>query len=516
MKSFNKILLSIAAVFLFSSGAFSESVWVNDLQSLFLSNSAVIYEINIRTFNSRDNNKNGIIEENLGETRGTFLNAIDKLDELKLYGVNTIQIMPVTPVGKIKALGTAGSLYSPSSFNEINPQLKSTNSKLTIEDEMKMFIRECHKRKIRVIVDLPCCGSFDLYLKHPELFVKDRAQNPVIPADWTDVRLLNAGTESQINMDVYNLYIEFVDMMINLDVDGIRANMASMKPSAFWKKLIDETRARNPQFLFLAEASPLFKNPAPDYLTLTPYNKLLEAGFDGYYGSYSNIKNWKNANDLISSVQTDINLAKKYSGKKSVIGSFATHDQLSPILDNGVQFSKMIIWLNTTLPLNSFYTDGFSTGDTYIFPWMNKKAVKSYTDDDYYFTHRGQMDIFNFSRSLGGNHYELLQDFVVANKFKSSLKSVLANGAFVPLRTTVSSVFAYARSFNENSIIVIGNLDFKKTQKVTVNVPKLNSDILSVPIKTSLNIPKIYRNRICTDLAPGEVQVMLFNSLSLK
>lgn len=511
MRELRNIVLMLFVFLFFAPKGFCITAWTNDLRSLFQSNNAIIYAINIRTFNAKDTNKNGIIEEELGEERGTFLNAIDRLDELAAYGVNTVQLLPVTPVGKVKALGTAGSLFAASSFNELNPQLKSPDRTLSLNDEMKKFVEACHKHNIRVIVDLPACGSYDLSLIRPELFKKDKNQNPVVPADWTDVRLLDAGTDAQINMDVYNLYAEFTDLMISLDVDGIRADIATIKPNSFWKKLITETRARNPQFLFLAEASPLWKKAPSEYAVFTPYDKLLDAGFDGYYGRYSELKNWKTSKDLISEIKFNIELAKKYSKSKSVIGNFATHDQISPILVNGPQFSKMIIWLNATLPINSYFVDGFPTGDDYIYPWANKKASKTFTDDDYYFAHRGQLDIFNFSRKPEGKCFDVFQDFILANKFKLAIKNVITGVDFVPLRASSSSVFAYSRNYDKESVVVIGNLDFNKTQNVVINAPKINTNLSSVPIKIS-NIPTISKGKISTTLAPYEVQVLYFKS----
>ncbi|MDD3437058.1 MAG: hypothetical protein PHC64_07910 [Candidatus Gastranaerophilales bacterium] len=496
-----------------SSKVFAENIWINDLKSLFLANNAVIYAINIRTFNASDRNKNGIIEEDLGEERGNFLNAIYRLDELAMLGVNTVNLLPVTPVGKVKALGTAGSLYAASSFNELNPQLKCPDSNLSLKEEMRKFVNECHKRKIRVIVDLPCCGSYDLYLQQPELFIKDKNKNPIIPADWTDVRLLDGGTESQINNDVYNMYSEFIDLMVELGVDGVKANVPTLKPAAFWKKLIYEKRAGNPQFLFLAEASPYWSITPSEHITLTPFNKLMDTGFDGYYGDYSNLKDWKTASSLISHIKSDIALAKKYSGSRKVIGNFATHDQISPILLKGTELSKMIVWLNATLPINSYYIDGFSTGDDYIYFLANKKAQKTFTDDEYYFVHRGQLDIFNFSRRPLGKHYDILQDFAMAGKLKAVAANALSKGDFVPLKTSSSSVFAYSRNYDLDSVIVIGNLDFKNTQKVTVNAPKLNKDVSSIPIKISINTPIVANGKIETVLAPGEVQVLYFTVL---
>lgn len=515
MMRVKNLFILIVLVLSFSAKALANDIWINDLRSLFLANNSIIYAINIRTFNANDKNNDGIIQEELGETKGSFINAIDRLDELKAIGINTIHVLPITSVGKTKALGTAGSVYSASSFNEINPQLKDKNSKLNIEEEARLFIEECHRRKIRVMIDLPSCGSYDLFLKSPELFNKDKDQNPVVPADWTDVRLLNAGTNAKINPDVYQLYKDFVKLVVDIDADGIRADVATIKPHDFWQKLIKETRNRNPEFLFLAEASDSWKKSPSEYAVFTTYDKLLDAGFDGYYGSYFNLKNWKKSGDLYSTVKFNIDLAKKYPEKKSVIGSFSTHDEVSPILINGPEFSKMIIWLNSTLPLNAYYIDGFPTGDDYIYPLANKKAQCSETDDDYYFVHRGQMDIFNFSRKPSGRHYDILGDLVKANAFKMLSKDIVTKGAFTPLRTTSDSVFAYSRSLDKKSIIVIGNLDFKKTQTVKVYVPKLSTKMMSIPIKVS-NIPIISNGKITTDLNPGEVQVIYFNEAENK
>ena len=54
----------------------------NNLRTKFQNNEAIIMEINIRSFNSQDIDADGFIREDLGEKRGTFLNAIDRLDEL--------------------------------------------------------------------------------------------------------------------------------------------------------------------------------------------------------------------------------------------------------------------------------------------------------------------------------------------------------------------------------------------------------------------------------------------------
>ena len=185
----NRFLLLTLTAFIFSANSAFAYPWINDLKTLFISNKAVIYTINIRSFGAVDKNNNDIIEPWLGDTPGTFINAQKRLDEIVELGANTIYLLPVTKVGKLKALGTSGSLYAMDSFNELNPQLDDKNDSKSVFAEAKSFIQAAHKKKLRVIIDMPSCGSYDMSLEKPDLFIKDKHGNTVYPADWTDVRL---------------------------------------------------------------------------------------------------------------------------------------------------------------------------------------------------------------------------------------------------------------------------------------------------------------------------------------
>jgi len=512
-----KKLLIIASIILFTAGQVSaKEVWVNNLRNDFLSNSAVIYAVNLRTFNAKDKNDNGIIDFEDGEESGNFINAIDRLNELRAKGITAIHVLPITPVGKIKALGTAGSLYSAAGFDVLNPQLKSNALDISVQEQARKFIAAAHDRGIAVIVDVPACGSYDLFLQNPELFVKDSAGQPVIPADWTDVRLLDGGNETKINQDVLKTYKNFVDLMLSLGVDGIRADVAHSKPAKFWKELIDYSRKHDKQFLWLAESSEVWKDSVSPKAVYTPYDKLLEAGFDGYYGSFFNLKNWKTASELQNAVNVNLSLEKKLGEPKSVIGSFTTHDELSPILEKGRNYSRMIMWLNATLPLNSYFVDGFDTGDKYIYFWANKKADKTYTDDEYYFVHRGKIDIFNFSRKPGGNDLGLKDEFVRANQCKTIVNNILRDGKFKFLKTNNPSVFAYISYNKSQSVLVIGNMNFRSSiEDVTVSVPGLVKSAPVIPINLE-NLPLIGKGKVNTSLNAGEVQVLILDKFSLK
>lgn len=498
-----KLLISLLTTLILSNCANAQMVngiWHNDLRSQFLQNKSIIYAINIRTFNAKDTNKNEIIDND--EESGNFLNAIDRLDEIQNMGINTLHILPITPVGKLKALGTAGSVYALADFGSLNPQLKAPDSTLSVNEQAKKFISECHKRNIRVIIDLPSCGAYDLFITHPEYFVKDTSGQPIIPLDWTDIRVFNTNEE-----DVYLQHKEFVDMIMTLGADGIRADVATMRPYSFWEDLIKYARSRDNEFMFLAEASNAWTEAPSQYAPFTTYDKLLQAGFDGYYGDFFNLKNWKTSKELINSVKFNQKIYN--TQKKTVIGSFTTHDETSPILINGSEFSKMMIWLNATLPLNSYFVDGFPTGDDYDYSWANKKASQTFTDDEYYFNHKGKFDLFNFSRRPGGTDKSIYNEFVLANKFKQYYMDELSSMKFIPLKTTSKSVFAYTRSNKDFMIVVIGNLDFKTSQTVTVKLHGVNQKTKYIDLRLNRHIsPNFQQGKFTTELKAGDIQVL--------
>ena len=505
-----KTALIFSLMFSFTCNCFAGEN--NDLRSLFLNNNANILGINIRSFNSKDLNGNELIDPN--EESGNFINAIERLDEIKDIGVNTLHVLPITPVGKLKALGTAGSLYAISSFEEVNDQLVDKNSNLLPKEQAKKFIDECHKRGIRVIIDLPSCGSYDLFLNRPELFIKDDKNISIVPTDWTDVRLLDAGTNEKLNNDVLEEHKKFIDMVLEIGADGIRADVATIKPFKFWKEIIQYTRAKDCEFLFLAEASDSWREPPSRYAEFTPYDELLKAGFDGYYGSFFNLKDW-NANELNEHIKFNKNLLRSYTEPKSVIMSFTTHDEVSPVVIRGEDFSVMISWLEAILPFNPYSIDGFPYGDEYIYPWANGKSEYTQTDDDTYFVHRGKLDIFNFSRIPKGGkkgiNKKILDNFKEANNFRLNNIDLVTKGELSQLKTNDDKIFAFMVSQkckNPERIFVLGNLDFKNPKSdVVVKIPKLNkkSEIDFIHGDGSL---KIHKNKLYTYLTPGEIEVV--------
>ena len=502
-----KLLLLFLLLNITTITSFAALRWQNDSREMFVDNKLRIMEINPRTFGAKDLNENGIIEPELGESTGNFVNGIERLDELKDMGINAIHIMPVTKVGKLKALGTAGSLYALSDFI-ISPDLDVPGNNMTVYQEFENFIYESHLRNIRVIVDLPSCGAYDLYLKNPDLFYKDGDENPVSPADWLDVYLFKTlNPDGSINEKLLDLHKNFIDLLIRAKVDGIRADVATIKPYEFWRKIINYTRAYDTHFVFLAEASNSWTNPPCKECIFTPYKKLLEAGFDGYYSSYFNYKDWNKASDLNKQVNLDLKLAKSFKEKKSAIASFMTHDEQSPVLVGGYNYAAQIIWLNSLIPANSYYVDGIQSGDKYIYPYANQKANKSYTDNLYYYVHKGKMDIFNYSRKPGGEFPQLAKEIKFSNEFKIYAEDIVNKGSFKIIKTNNKNVIAFIRKYNNKIVIAILNKNKYDKQQVKFKYKNYFKKNDYTVIRNHSPI-SIKNNKIDVLLEPSEIIIL--------
>ena len=215
-------------------------------------------------------------------------------------------------------------------------------------------------------------------------------------------------------------------------------------------------------------------------------------------------------------VKFNLKLLSSYQEPKSVILSFTTHDEVSPVILHGENFSNMISWLEATLPFNPYCIDGFFSGDTYIYTWANTKAFYSDTDDNSYFVHRGKLDIFNFSRKPGGNNENILKNFKKAYEFRKNNAQLIAKGSFLQLKTKNEKVFAFERSLGNETIIVIGNLDYENLQnKITVKVNNIKKDTDFEIINGNQNI-KAGKNKIFTDLDKGEIKVIKIKEREIK
>ena len=353
----------------------------NNLRSMFQNNQVVIYAMVPRTFNAKDTDGNGLIEGN--EEPGYFTNMVERLDELKTYGVNTLHWLPINPTGKIAAKGNAGSVYAPLDYLSIDPNLDDPKNPKSVFEEAQDAIKECHKRGIKVMVDLPSCMSVDLYESRPDLRATDPEGNPKTPEGWEDIRMFEVWKDAdkrEINPALYDYHKQFIDMCFKLGIDGIRADVGRAKPPEFWDKLIAYARSKDPEFAFLAEcytyedASPMKNMPAD-----RPAESL-EAGFDSYYGQYHIFNMWK-AKDFHKFIEENLLMSQNLEKGKSIIGSFATHDDKSPMSSGGPDYCMMTNVVQTTLPMtNPYIVTGYESGDRYLYEYGGKYVDKTFNE----------------------------------------------------------------------------------------------------------------------------------------
>ena len=80
---------------------------------------------------------------------------------------------------------------------------------------------------------------------------------------------------------------------------------------------------------------------------------------------------------------------------------------------------------------------------------------------------------------------------------------------FEPLKTSHKSVFAYARTNGDYTIVVIGNLDFKTPVKASVKISGVNSKTKYMDMRLNRDItPVLQKGKITLDLIPGDIQVL--------
>ena len=472
---------SVNAAVKVSTANSTNQPYKNNLRTMFQNNEATIMGVIIRTLGCKDKVGNELIRE--GDERGTFLNAVDRLDELKDLGINTLHVLPIHPPGKQNAFGTAGSVYAPADLLKVDPEICDPNDPRTPDEQFKYFTDECHKRGIKVMLDLPSCASYDLFLARPDLMAFEKDGTPKTPGGWNDIRMMNPWKDEskrELNQALLDYHIDFVNKCIDdWGVDGVRSDVARTKPTEFWQILTNHSREKDPEFAWLAE-SYTYEDASPQLnMNYDRPQDSLRAGFDSYYGQYHIFHEWTKAQDLHNYVKENIEMSHELDKGKSLIGSFGTHDDISIMNHGGVTFTNLVSGIQATLPmLNPYYFDGYQSGDDYVYDFEGTHDTDTKTDSTECTVHHGRPDIFNFSRPLIGDHPEC-GDFMkntLQVRSNPKYKDVLTKGSYIPLKVDNdenNQIIAFARHYKGKTLLVVANRDVNSRQDGVVNIPGL-------------------------------------------
>lgn len=497
----------------------------NNLRTMIQNNESVMIAIVPRTFTAVDLNGDEKIMLSEGEKQGTFLSAIDRLDELKEDGFNTIHILPIHPPGKKKAMGTAGSNYSPQKMVTddghlaLDPMLIEPNDPRTPDEQFKAFIDECHKRDIKVMLDLPSCASVDMFEAEPELMAFGRNGEDKTPQGWADIRMFEPWddeTKRTLNPKLLEMHKQYVDACIDLGLDGIRADVARAKPTEFWDILIPYSREKDPEFAWLGETY-TYECASPQ--VNMPYDRpedSLRAGFDEYYGQYHIFHEWKNATEFNDYVKLNLEMSHRLPSGKSCIGSFMTHDDKSAMTHGGDKYCNMTTVIQSTIPMcNPYFVDGFQTGDYYDYQYSKSYSEETVTDNHKMDHHSYQLDIFNLSRKPGGKFPDMERVLRETLKMRSENKDLFAdrNSSYIELDKVgdkKDQIIAFARHNNGRTAVVIANKNPNRRLTGTVLIPGLKADQKLVDMAPKYGDSSEFqtaKGEIRVDLAPAGAYV---------
>lgn len=191
----------------------------------------IMYEINIGSFSAA------------GNLRG----IIDRLDNIKALGINTIWLMPIHPIGTVKSFG---SPYCVKDYFAVNPQIGEF-------EDLKKLVDEAHKRNIAIILDWVAnhtAWDNTWITEHPNWYTQDGAGNIISPpgTNWFDVADLNfENAEMRLEMIASMEY-----WIIEAGVDGFRCDAADLVPSDFWQQAISALKiSAGRNIIFLAEGT---------------------------------------------------------------------------------------------------------------------------------------------------------------------------------------------------------------------------------------------------------------------
>ena len=231
-------------------------------------------------------------------------------------------------VNPIQRTGRSGSLYSIADYFAINERLVDPNGG-TAEQQLKQLVATAKQHGQSLMIDLVinhCAIDSPLVQQHPEWFVLKRGK-PASPfcvepdgskTVWEDLAQFDH-KKSKDREGLLAYCVKIVDHLANLGFRGLRCDAAYQLPSEFWRELIEKSRAKHPDLVFVAET--LGCSPKQTKTTAS-------AGFDAIYNS---AKWWDFGGDWLLE---QYNLTRKVVGSISFPESHDTERLFAEMHDN--------------------------------------------------------------------------------------------------------------------------------------------------------------------------------------
>ena len=310
---------------------------------------ADIYQVNMRAFSAA----------------GNLQGVAARLDSIKNLGINVVYLMPIYPVGVLKAIN---SPYAVKDYEAVGTEFGNL-------DDLRSLIDQAHQKNMAVILDwVANHTSWDnAWISNKSWYQQDASGNIISPSGYSDVAQLNYNNDT-----MRNAMIEAMRYWVfTANIDGYRCDFADNVPFDFWKEAITSLRSiSSHKLLFIAEG------------TRTDH---FRAGFDFIYGFnfYGNLKdmygNSKSAT-LINTVNTteytnayDSSQVVRYTTNHDVNSSDGTSEELFGG-EKGAEAAFVIAAYMKGVPM---IYDGQEVGTPYriTFPFTSNKIDWSLNPD---------------------------------------------------------------------------------------------------------------------------------------
>ena len=178
---------------------------------------------------------------------GDFAGITARLDDLKALGVDVLWLMPIHPIGQVKAKGSIGSPYAVQDYYAINPDYGT-------KEDFRRLVTAAHARGLKVIIDIVANHTAwdSVMLKDPKFYKRDAAGQIIPPhPDWADVAGLDY-TNPETHRTMRNMLQYWAR---EFQLDGFRCDVAGEVPTDFWEEVRADLEKIRPGIFLLAEGS---------------------------------------------------------------------------------------------------------------------------------------------------------------------------------------------------------------------------------------------------------------------
>ena len=397
---------------------------------------------------------------------GTFRDCIDRLDYISGMGFDVLYLPPIHPIGYSGRKGKNNTLPpspedagSPWAIGSKEGGHRAIHPQLGNLEDFKLLQAKAAERGIEIALDLAFqCSPDHPYVKEHEEWFRhlpdgsiQYAENP--PKRYEDILPLEFENEhsDELREELKSIVVYWIAQGVRI----FRVDNPHTKPFPFWEWLIEEIRREFPDTIFLAEA---FTRPKVMY-------RLAKLGFTQSYTYFA----WKNTKSEITEYFTELTQPPV---REFFRGSLwpNTPDILNQYLQEGGRpaFMSRLI-LAATLGANyGIYGPAFEL-------WENHPANEG--SEEYLNSEKYQLRAWPIDRP------DSLCDLIaLVNAIRRENPALQRDGSLQFLPVDNDQLIAYCKISEDSSnlVLVIVNLDFRRTQSGWVDLPLDHFQIDSV------------------------------------